>query len=166
MFKKKPKHVLPPTPTPTGYGSDEPAAPARRPSPRPATRTSGGGGGAAPAGNASAYYRGTAGAGDDRSMFAYGKSLERAPEAFEDFARMLGAWAREGEDDQPVDPAVAEQIRAAQQIVTQLGVDSSDWAPNFRRRESAALSRLDSPARGSRYVEEKRDVGAARREGL
>jgi hypothetical protein len=121
-----------------------------------------------PADAGSNFYGGNGryGAGpDDRSMFAYGRSLRHGPEAFEDFAKMLDEWAREGEDSQPVDISIPEQIRAAAQVIRSLGSDSTDWYANYRRREDAAEARMDAPARGSRAVEEKRDLGAARREG-
>jgi hypothetical protein len=123
-------------------------------------------GGSAPAGN---YYGGNGryGAGpDDRSLFAAGRSLAHAPEAFEDFARMLDAWAREFEEDQPADLSIPEQIRAAIGVVRSLGADSGDWQANYRRRHEADEQRLESPARGSRTVEAKRDVRAAHNEGL
>jgi hypothetical protein len=120
----------------------------------------------APAGN---YYGGNGryGAGpDDRSMFAAGRSLSHASEAFEDFAGMLSAWARELEEDQPMDLSIPEQIRAAIGVVRTLGADSAEWAANYRRRHEEDEKRLASPARGSRHVESKRDVTAAHREGL
>lgn len=91
-------------------------------------------------------------------MMEVGRDFVHMGTAFRQIAQAMGIMAQRANDEDPIHPAILDQMREMHQMLVQVAEKADELAPAFRHYHSVDIKRISEPRRG----EQKWDVSANR----
>lgn len=91
-------------------------------------------------------------------MMEVGRDFVHMGTAFRQIAQAMGIMAKRANDEDPLHPAILDQMHQMHNLLTQVAEMADEMAPAFRSYHAVDIKRISEPRRG----EQKWDVSANR----